>query len=68
MKARPKPPWKKPSPKGARRPLTPEQKSAAKARAEKAGRRYPNLIDNMWAASKDASPLVRYSRKKTSGQ
>jgi len=30
--------------------LSPEQVAAARERAEKAGRRYPNLVDNMWAA------------------
>jgi transposase len=30
--------------------LTPEQIAMARERAEKAGRRYPNLVDNMWAA------------------
>jgi hypothetical protein len=30
--------------------LTASQKAAAKARAKKAGRPYPNLIDNMAAA------------------
>lgn len=46
------PPWKRPRPPSAKRPvaLTPAQKAAAKSRAEAAGRRYPNLIDNMWAA------------------
>jgi len=45
------PPWKKPRPKiGAATPLTAEQKEAARARAEAAGRRYPNLVDNMWAS------------------
>lgn len=29
--------------------LTASQKQAAKARAEKAGRPYPNLVDNAWA-------------------
>jgi hypothetical protein len=29
--------------------LTPGQKTVACKRAEEAGRRYPNLIDNMWA-------------------
>jgi hypothetical protein len=29
--------------------LSSAQKAAAKARAGEAGRRYPNLIDNMWA-------------------
>ena len=46
-----KPPWKRPKPPSAKRPqtLTPAQKAAAKARADAAGRRYPNLVDNMWA-------------------
>ncbi len=30
--------------------LTEEQKKAAKARAKKAGRPYPNLVDNAWAS------------------
>jgi hypothetical protein len=30
--------------------LTPAQKAAARRRAAEAGRRYPNLVDNMWAA------------------
>jgi len=47
------PPWKKPRPKGRpKTKLTPEQKEMARRRAEKAGRRYPNLIDNMWAAGR----------------
>ena len=29
--------------------LSSAQKTAARARADEAGRRYPNLIDNMWA-------------------
>jgi hypothetical protein len=45
------PPWKKPTPKqSARTTLTPENLAWAKAEAKKAGRRYPNLIDNMAAA------------------
>jgi len=46
------PPWKKPKPKTGSKspPLTAKQKSAARQRAEEAGRRYPNLVDNMWAA------------------
>ena len=44
------PPWKRKSPPGKRRPLTPAQVEAAKTRAAQAGRRYPNLVDNMWAA------------------
>ena len=38
--------WDKPNPKKKSTPLTPAQKAQAKARAKKAGRFYPNLIDN----------------------
>ena len=46
------PVWKKPNPKPrvAKTRLTPESKAAAKAAAERGGRRYPNLVDNMRAA------------------
>jgi hypothetical protein len=46
-----KPPWKRARPKQAKRTLTPAQKQRAKASARKAGRRYPNLVDNMRVAS-----------------
>lgn len=49
------PPWKRDQPAGKSQALTPEQKAAAKARAELAGRRYPNLVDNMWAARQPPS-------------
>jgi hypothetical protein len=32
--------------------LTPAQVDEARARAEAAGRRYPNLVDNMYVAAK----------------
>jgi hypothetical protein len=48
MKA--KPVWEKTNPKKKSTPLTSSQKTAAKARAKKAGRPYPNLIDNMAAS------------------
>ncbi len=53
---KPSPPWKKPRPKSLRaaKPLTAEQKTAARERAAAAGRRYPNLVDNMWAAKQAA--------------
>lgn len=41
-----KPIWEKPNPKKKSTKLTSEQKSQAKARAEKAGRPYPNMVDN----------------------
>jgi hypothetical protein len=51
-----KPPWKKKSPrKKAGKPsrkLSREQKEAARTRAKRAGRRYPNLVDNMWASQR----------------
>jgi hypothetical protein len=48
-----KAPWKRPAPKGsAHRKLSPKRKASAKARAKRAGRAYPNLVDNMRAARK----------------
>ncbi len=46
--------WDKPRPKSAGKPkqLTPKQKASAKQAAAKAGRPYPNLVDNMRAAAK----------------
>jgi hypothetical protein len=45
-----KPIWEKKNPNKKSKPLSAEQKSAAKARAKKAGRPYPNMVDNAWAA------------------
>jgi len=52
------PPWQRKRPAGPRQPLTTEQKERARARAAAAGRRYPNLIDNMAIAreAKTAKP------------
>jgi hypothetical protein len=49
-----KPVWEKPRPKdlGKSKPLSSKKKAAAKAAAKKAGRPYPNLVDNMRAAKK----------------
>ena len=44
--------WEKPNPNKKSTPLTPAQKTAAKAKAKKAGRPYPNLVDNMAASRK----------------
>ena len=46
-------PWDKKNPKrdGEHKPLSPQAKAAAKRRAKKAGRPYPNLVDNMHAAA-----------------
>lgn len=44
-------PWKKPKPANSTKTkLTPKYRAIAKAAAAKAGRRYPNLVDNMSAA------------------
>jgi hypothetical protein len=58
-----KAPWRQANPKAkskTSRKLTPEQKAAAKARAKKAGRPYPNLVDNM-AVAKQANARKRKS-------
>ncbi len=54
MTAKKTAPWKKKNPvkKANRTKLTEAQKDEAKARAKKAGRRYPNLVDNMAVAKK----------------
>jgi hypothetical protein len=44
--------WDKPNPKKKSTPLSSAQKKSAKAAAAKAGRPYPNLVDNMRAAKK----------------
>lgn len=47
-------PWHRPAPKrrdGGQK-LTPDQVQEARARAIAAGRRYPNLVDNMYVAAK----------------
>ena len=46
--------WNKKRPKGLGKPkpLTPSQKTTAKAMARKAGRPFPNLVDNLRASKK----------------
>ena len=44
--------WDTPNPKKKSTPLTPAQKAKAKAAAKRAGRPYPNLIDNAAAKRK----------------
>jgi hypothetical protein len=52
-KTKAKAPWRKPAPKNSpHTKLTPAQKSSAKKAAKKAGRPYPNLVDNMRVAKK----------------
>lgn len=50
--------WDEKNPKKESKPLTAAQKAKAKARAAKAGRKYPNLIDNMWASQLSEMQLV----------
>ena len=45
-------PWKRPNPGKKHTKLSPKSKASAKATAKRAGRRYPNLVDNMRAAAK----------------
>jgi len=51
-------PWEKPAPDDGQPPkhLTPGEKDEAKARARKAGRPYPNLVDNMAVARRKPAP------------
>ena len=49
--AKRKAPWKQPAPKGSRHTrLSPAARSQARRAAKRAGRPYPNLVDNMRAA------------------
>jgi len=53
MKKKPgvkKPVWERPNPKKVSKPLSPAARDKAKAAAKAAGRKYPNLVDNMRAA------------------
>jgi hypothetical protein len=44
--------WDTKNPNKKSKPMTAAQKAAAKARAKKAGRPYPNLVDNAWASNR----------------
>jgi hypothetical protein len=60
-------PWKRQNPRKARgkatKHLSSRQKATAKARARKAGRPYPNLVDNMRVAAKAKSATKSSGRK-----
>ena len=47
-----KPVWEKKNPAKTHKHLTEAEKDEAKARAKKAGRPYPNMVDNMAVARK----------------
>src|SRR5262245_30107573 len=67
MTARSKP-WNRKNPKkasGRSKKLTPSQKASAKASAKRAGRPYPNLVDNMRAASKKKSAKKKSAKKRS---
>lgn len=55
-------PWKRDNPRKRTKRLSPKEKATAKARARRAGRAYPNLVDNMRVAAK------KKTRKKTSAK
>ena len=44
--------WDKPNPVKKHKHLSDKDKSAARARAKAAGRKYPNMLDNIWAAKR----------------
>ena len=48
-----KPVWEKPNPVKKSTKLSPMQKAKARARARNAGRPYPNMVDNIWAANEE---------------
>lgn len=49
--------WDKPSPVKNSKKLSAEGKAKAKARAKAAGRPYPNMVDNIWAARQEGAVL-----------
>lgn len=52
--------WDKPSPVKKHEKLSPSAKSKAKARAKAAGRPYPNMVDNIWAARQQESTFTTF--------
>jgi hypothetical protein len=72
MAATPRAPWKRPNPRKragkASRHLSPAKKAAAKASARRAGRPYPNLVDNMRMAAKTRSSKKKSAKKKRVGR
>ena len=59
-------PWKRANPRKragkASKHLSAPEKATAKARAKRAGRRYPNLVDNMRMAAKKQSAKKRIGK------
>ena len=78
MARSPRVPWKRPNPRKragkASKHLSPAKKAAAKASARRAGRRYPNLVDNMRMAAKTKKTKMSgrkraaYKKRKTASK
>lgn len=61
-----KAPWKRAAPAGSsHRKLSPRRKASAKTRAKRAGRPYPNLVDNMRAAAPKKRKRAKAKRKRS---
>ena len=61
----PGPPWKRKNPKTKSTGLSGNEKQEAKQRARKAGRKYPNLVDNMAVARKKKTAAKAKKTSKT---
>ena len=59
--------WEKKNPVTEHKHLSPAQKETAKKRAAKAGRRYPNMVDNM-AVAKGGGTTTPASKKKAAAK
>ena len=57
--------WDKPNPAEKHTKLSPAQKASAKAAAAKAGRPYPNLVDNMRASRGFEVPRSNRKQRKS---
>ena len=57
--------WDSPSPSKKPNKLSAVMKARAKARAKSAGRPYPNMVDNMWAAKNEETMLDEMKHKAT---
>lgn len=60
-----KPPWERPNPKQRHTKLTAASRRSARARARRAGRTYPSLVDNMNAAKQQNRGGGATARKRT---
>lgn len=57
--------WDKPNPVKNSKPLSSSMKARAKARAKAAGRPYPNMVDNIWAAKNEDTSADRLEGTKS---